>query len=92
MAAVPAAVDAPLSEIRKCGSLRPLFEPRSVAVIGAGRRRGAVGAEIFHTYSTYARGVECLTDAYSLLDTTPYGRQEDWEDSPAGVPQKPTYE
>jgi predicted dithiol-disulfide oxidoreductase (DUF899 family) len=47
--------------------------------------------DIFHTYSTYARGVERLTDAYSLLDTTPYGRQEDWEDSPPGVPQKPTY-
>jgi predicted dithiol-disulfide oxidoreductase (DUF899 family) len=30
-------------------------------------------------------------DAYSLLDTTPYGRQEDFEDSPPGWPQKPTY-
>lgn len=47
--------------------------------------------EVYHTYSTYARGVESLTDSYSLLDVTPYGRQEDWEDSPAGWPQKPTY-
>ncbi len=47
--------------------------------------------EIYHTYSVYARGVEGLTDAYSLLDVTPYGRQEDWEDSPAGWPQQPTY-
>jgi predicted dithiol-disulfide oxidoreductase (DUF899 family) len=47
--------------------------------------------EIFHTYSSYARGVESLTDSYSLLDVTPYGRQEDWEDSPDGWPQKPTY-
>ncbi|MFA9479944.1 DUF899 domain-containing protein [Phycisphaerales bacterium AB-hyl4] len=47
--------------------------------------------DIFHTYSSYARGVERLTDAYSLLDVTPYGRQEDFEDSPAGWPQKPTY-
>jgi predicted dithiol-disulfide oxidoreductase (DUF899 family) len=46
---------------------------------------------VFHTYSAYARGTECLTDAYSLLDTTPYGRQEDFEDSPPGWPQKPTY-
>ena len=46
---------------------------------------------IFHTYSTYARGVESLTDAYPLLDCTPYGRQEDFEDSPPGWPQKPTY-
>jgi predicted dithiol-disulfide oxidoreductase (DUF899 family) len=47
--------------------------------------------DVFHTYSTYARGVESLTDSYSLLDMTPYGRQEDFEDSPAGWPQKPTY-
>jgi predicted dithiol-disulfide oxidoreductase (DUF899 family) len=50
-----------------------------------------IGDEIFHTYSSYARGNERVTDAYSLLDTTPYGRQEDFEDSPAGWPQKPTY-
>ncbi len=50
-----------------------------------------IGEDVFHTYSTYARGVESLTDAYSLLDMTPYGRQEDWEDSPAGFPQHPTY-
>jgi len=49
------------------------------------------GSDVFHTYSVYARGTEGLTDSYSLLDTTPFGRQEDWEDSPAGWPQKPTY-
>jgi predicted dithiol-disulfide oxidoreductase (DUF899 family) len=46
---------------------------------------------VFHTYSAYARGVEGLTDGYSLLDLTPYGRQEDWEDSPPDWPQRPTY-
>jgi predicted dithiol-disulfide oxidoreductase (DUF899 family) len=50
-----------------------------------------VGEDVFHTYSTYGRGVERLTDAYALLDVTPYGRQEDWEDSPTGWPQRPTY-
>ncbi|MDX2213536.1 MAG: DUF899 family protein [Oculatellaceae cyanobacterium bins.114] len=50
-----------------------------------------MGDDVFHTYSTYARGVESLTDSYSLLDVTPYGRQEDFEDSPPGYPQKPTY-
>ena len=49
------------------------------------------GDDVFHTYSAYARGTEGLTDAYSLLDLTPYGRQEDWEESPLGWPQKPTY-
>ncbi|WP_309722894.1 DUF899 domain-containing protein [Armatimonas sp.] len=47
--------------------------------------------DVFHTYSTYARGVENLVHTYPLLDVTPYGRQEDFEDSPAGWPQKPTY-
>jgi len=46
---------------------------------------------IYHTYSAYARGVEDLVHSYSLLDVTPYGRQEDWEDSPPGWPQQPTY-
>jgi predicted dithiol-disulfide oxidoreductase (DUF899 family) len=47
--------------------------------------------DVYHTYSTYNRGTESLTDSYRLLDVTPYGRQEDWEDSPAGWPQHPTY-
>jgi predicted dithiol-disulfide oxidoreductase (DUF899 family) len=47
--------------------------------------------ELFHTYSAYARGTESLTDAYRMLDVTPYGRQQEFEDSPAGWPQKPTY-
>jgi predicted dithiol-disulfide oxidoreductase (DUF899 family) len=47
--------------------------------------------DVFHTYSTYARGCESLTDSYRLLDRTPYGRQEDFEDSPTGWPQRPTY-
>ena len=50
-----------------------------------------LGNDVYHTYSTYARGVESLTDSYRLLDVTPYGRQEDFEDSPDGWPQKPTY-
>jgi predicted dithiol-disulfide oxidoreductase (DUF899 family) len=50
-----------------------------------------VGGDVYHTYSVYARGMEGWTDSYSLLDMTPYGRQEDFEDSPEGWPQKPTY-
>jgi predicted dithiol-disulfide oxidoreductase (DUF899 family) len=46
---------------------------------------------VFHTYSIYARGTEGLTDARALLDTTPYGRQQSFEDSPPGWPQQPTY-
>jgi predicted dithiol-disulfide oxidoreductase (DUF899 family) len=47
--------------------------------------------EVFHTYSAYARGVESLPDSNRLLDVTPYGRQQDFEESPEGWPQKPTY-
>jgi predicted dithiol-disulfide oxidoreductase (DUF899 family) len=32
---------------------------------------------VFHTYSTYGRGVEVMMGAYNLLDLTPKGRDED---------------
>jgi predicted dithiol-disulfide oxidoreductase (DUF899 family) len=38
-------------------------------------RRGEDGA-IYHTYSTYARGVDMLNGAYHLLDLTSKGRDE----------------
>jgi predicted dithiol-disulfide oxidoreductase (DUF899 family) len=38
------------------------------------------GDEIFHTYSTYARGTEQTVSAYALLDMTAFGRSEDWEE------------
>jgi len=51
----------------------------------------SLGGDVYHTYSSYARGTEGTTDSYGLLDLTPYGRQEDFEDSPPGWPQHPTY-
>lgn len=48
------------------------------------------GDEVFRTYFTTARGVDRLRLDFNLLDLTPYGRQEQWEDSPAGWPQDPT--
>jgi predicted dithiol-disulfide oxidoreductase (DUF899 family) len=50
-----------------------------------------LGDGVFHTYSAYARGTEALTDVRSLLDVTPYGRQQDFEDSPPSWSQRPTY-
>ena len=49
------------------------------------------GEGIFHTYQTGARGVERLGTTFSLLDLVPYGRQEKWEESPAGWPQGDPY-
>jgi predicted dithiol-disulfide oxidoreductase (DUF899 family) len=47
------------------------------------------GSEVFETYWTTRRGVEVMGNSYPLLDLTVYGRQERWEDSPAGWPQRP---
>jgi predicted dithiol-disulfide oxidoreductase (DUF899 family) len=47
------------------------------------------GDRVFETYWTTRRGVEILGNSYPLLDLTIYGRQEAWEDSPDGWPQRP---
>ena len=49
------------------------------------------GDRIFHSWSTFSRGEEPFMLVFDLLDLTPYGRQEDWENSPDGWPQEPTY-
>ncbi|MBV9449194.1 MAG: DUF899 domain-containing protein [Streptosporangiaceae bacterium] len=38
------------------------------------------GDDVFHTYSTFARGAEYIGNAYTLLDLTALGRQESWEE------------
>ena len=50
------------------------------------------GENVYRTYFTTARGVEVLDGNFTLLDMTPLGRQEEWEDSPAGWPQTPPYQ
>ena len=50
------------------------------------------GDNVFRTYFTTARGVEVLGSVWTFLDLTPLGRQEEWEDSPAGYPQTRPYE
>lgn len=47
---------------------------------------------VFRTYSTKGRGVEALGTPWTLLDLTPFGRQETWETSPNGTPQSAPYE
>jgi predicted dithiol-disulfide oxidoreductase (DUF899 family) len=48
--------------------------------------------DVFRTYFTSGRGVEALGSVWTFLDLTPLGRQEEWEDSPAGYPQTKPYE
>ena len=50
------------------------------------------GDDIYYTYYTSRRGTEVVGATWGLLDMTPFGRQEEWEDSPAGTPQTPPYQ
>jgi predicted dithiol-disulfide oxidoreductase (DUF899 family) len=49
------------------------------------------GQEVYRTYSTTQRGVDRMLFVHNVLDLAAYGRQEEWEDSPEGWPQYPTY-
>src|SRR5450755_48111 len=68
----------------------------SLETLLVGRRVGRMhlvcylrqGSKVFETYWTTVRGVEAMDNSYRLLDLTIYGRQETWEDSPAGWPQR----
>lgn len=47
--------------------------------------------QIYRTFFVSGREVEIMGNAWTLLDLTPFGRQEDWEDSPDGYPQSSEY-
>ena len=47
-----------------------------------------VGDAVYETYWTTGRGNEIMAPSYGLMDRTVYGRQELWEDSPEGWPQR----
>lgn len=65
---------------------------KSLDTLLVGRRIGMMhlvcylrqGSKVFETYWTTGRGVEVMGNSYALLDLTAYGRQEGFEDSPAG--------
>src|SRR5712672_1869243 len=74
----------------------PWYSARdSLNTLLVGRRVGMMhivcylrqGSNVFETYWTTMRGVEAMDNNYRLLDLTVNGRQETWEDSPAGWPQ-----
>ena len=70
---------------------------KSLETLLVGRRVGMMhivcylrqGSRVFETYWTTRRGVEAMDNSYRLLDLTVYGRQEQWEESPAGWPRFP---
>lgn len=49
------------------------------------------GDTVYRTWHTNGRGTERMSHLHGLVDLLPYGRQEEWEDSPTGWPQHPTY-
>ena len=50
------------------------------------------GDAIFRTYFTTGRMVETLGTPWTLLDLTPFGRGETWQDAPPGTPQTVPYQ
>ncbi|NDK30237.1 DUF899 family protein [Nesterenkonia haasae] len=68
------------------------------ADVGAGRGQGFAlnvflreGERVFRTYYTTGRGAEQFTNTWALLDLTPWGRQEAWQEVPSGRPQGDPY-
>ena len=49
-------------------------------------------SNIYRTYFTSQRDIETVASIWTLLDLTPYGRQEFWEDSPTGWPQSEPFQ
>jgi predicted dithiol-disulfide oxidoreductase (DUF899 family) len=49
------------------------------------------GDTVYRTWFTNGRGTEQLSHTFPLIDVLPWGRQEEWLDSPPGWPSKPTY-
>lgn len=49
---------------------------QALLVLGGLLYKDESGA-VFHTYSSYARGIDLLNTAYNYLDLVPKGRDED---------------
>ncbi|WP_236796447.1 DUF899 family protein [Amycolatopsis sp. GM8] len=79
------------------GYTQPWYSVRDVAA-PVGDRMGHLtcylrdGDRTFLTYATTGRGNERVNGALGLLDMTPYGRREAWEDTPAGWPEGSTFQ
>lgn len=48
--------------------------------------------DVYRTWHTDGRGTEQISHTFPLIDVLPYGRQEEWQDSPHGWPQGPPYD
>jgi predicted dithiol-disulfide oxidoreductase (DUF899 family) len=49
------------------------------------------GQDVYRTHFVARRGLEAFGTAWSFFDVVPFGRQENWQDAPAGTPQGEPY-
>ena len=49
------------------------------------------GSDVYRTHFIARRGLETFGTAWSFFDVVPLGRQETWQDAPAGSPQADPY-
>lgn len=49
------------------------------------------GDTVYRTWHSSGRGVEQVSHTFPLIDLLPWGRQEQWQESPEGWPQTPTF-
>ena len=49
------------------------------------------GQDIYRTHFVARRGIEAFGTSWSFFDVTPLGRQETWQNAPAGTPQGEPY-
>jgi predicted dithiol-disulfide oxidoreductase (DUF899 family) len=74
------------------GYAQPWYSVRDVAA-PVGDDMGSIscflrdGDRVFLTYATTGRGNEAFIGTFDLLDMTPYGRGEAWQDTPEGWPE-----
>jgi predicted dithiol-disulfide oxidoreductase (DUF899 family) len=50
------------------------------------------GDTVYRTWHTNGRGTEQLSHTFPLIDVLPYGRREEWQDSPEGWPKTDTFD
>jgi predicted dithiol-disulfide oxidoreductase (DUF899 family) len=78
------------------GYVTPWYSAHDCVDLVAGRGFGFFACyfrddegRVFETYWSTDRGTEVALWSYGLMDLTLFGRQERWEDSPAGWPRLP---
>ena len=69
------------AKVFNAGTMEPGMSDREGASVFYKDETGS----IFHTYSTYARGIDMLNTTYQWLDLVPKGRDEDPDDAQGWV-------